>query len=150
MTIKYKGTVIEDSDSPGEFLIEFPKEMLDELGWKIGDDVQWTTKEDGSFVINKPAQELSWVLVEAISTYRIRYMVQVPTSNPKWALDTVTMDEAKEFSQSWLGEQIVSHRIVTEEEALKLFDEDVPSYSVWGKDQKQATFFTFWEDIKNG
>ena len=51
-------------------------------------------------------KETQWVLVECVSTFRNRYMVEVPVgtddyNNDKtlWALDTVTMQAAKKFSQ---------------------------------------------------
>ena len=54
-------------------------------------------------------EETQLVLVECVSTFRQRYMVEVPVGtddygNDKtlWALDTVTMQEAKEFSQEYL------------------------------------------------
>jgi hypothetical protein len=96
--------------------------------------------------------ETQWVLVEAVSTFRMRYMVEVPVgtddyNNDKseWALDTVTMQEAKEFSQEYLGEQIVSHRVVTKEEALALCDTDNDYCTSWDKETKMKNFFTPWE-----
>lgn len=56
------------------------------------------------------------------------------------------MEEANEFSQEHLGEQIVSHRIVSEKEALKVCDQDSPYLSTWSKDLKKEKLFTFVED----
>lgn len=65
------------------------------------------------------------VLVESILTYRIRHVIeQNKTDDPKWAMDTVTMGEADEFSQLHLGDQIISHRIISEDECYKMFKED--------------------------
>jgi hypothetical protein len=84
-----------------------------------------------------------WVLVEAVSQFRMRYMVEVPEENPEWALDTVTMNEGKEFSQEWLGEVIVSHRVMpTQEDALALCDVDNDYCSGWTEEQKLNAFFT--------
>lgn len=87
--------------------------------------------------------EKRWVLVECVSQFRMRYMVEVPADHPEYALDTVTMNEAKEFSQEHIGETIVSHRAMTEEEALQLCDQD-NSYVVgkWTDEQKKNAFFT--------
>ena len=82
------------------------------------------------------------VLVETVSQFRQRYLVEVPESNPEWALDTVTMEEAEEFSQKHLGEVIISHRVVTEKEALEMCDEDNDYASSWETDVKKKTFFT--------
>lgn len=90
-----------------------------------------------------------WVLVECTSTYRMRYMVEAPADHPEYALDTVTCEDAKEFSQLWLGEQIFGHRVLTEEEALKLSDEDNHYCSTWSTELKKKNFFTSEEDIEN-
>jgi hypothetical protein len=69
-------------------------------------------------------------------------MVEVPAEHPEYALDTVTMDAAKEFSQEFIGQQIVSHRVVTEDEALKLCDVDNYYCAKWDNQKKIETFFT--------
>jgi hypothetical protein len=93
--------------------------------------------------------ETQWVLVETVSMFRERYMVEVPTGtdsygNDKadWALDTVTLEEAKEFSQEHLGETIVSHRVVTKEDALALCDKDNVYAKPWNDELKMQSFFT--------
>ena len=76
------------------------------------------------------------VLVDAISTFRIRYLVEVPVGKAAWALDTVVMNEANEFSQKHLDETIVSHRAVTKAEAIKLFDADNEYLAAWTTEAK--------------
>ena len=68
-----------------------------------------------------------FVMVDCISTYRMRYCVELDDNDPKeWAMDTVVMEEAKEFSQEFLGEMIASHRVLSnKEEAFAMFREDV-------------------------
>jgi len=83
-----------------------------------------------------------WVMVEAISQFRMRYMVEAPDNHPEYALDDVTMQTAKEFSQEWLGETIVSHRVMTTEEALAQCNVDNSYCSAWADEQKINTFFT--------
>lgn len=87
-----------------------------------------------------------WVLVDTISTFRMRYVVEAPDDHPEWALDTVTMNEAKEFSQEHLGETIVSHRVVTEEEALQICDVDNEYLKSWSAEQKKQSLFTSMEE----
>jgi hypothetical protein len=67
-----------------------------------------------------------FVMVDCISTYRMRYCVELNDDDPKeWAMDTVVMEEAKEFSQEHLGEMITSHRVLSDkEEAFEIFRED--------------------------
>ena len=93
------------------------------------------------------------VLVETVSMFRMRYVVEVPVgtdnyNNDKslWALDTVTMNEAQDFSQEHLDETIVSHRVVSKKEALALCDIDNDYTKSWSKDKKIETFFTPWKE----
>lgn len=83
-----------------------------------------------------------WVLVEAVSMFRMRYMVEAPDDHPEYALDNVTMQEAKEFSQEHLSEVITSHRVVTVDEALKICDEDNSYLKNWSTEQKIDSLFT--------
>jgi hypothetical protein len=83
-----------------------------------------------------------WVMVECVSTFRERYMVEAPKDHPEYALDDVTMQTAKEFSQEWLGETIVSHRVVSQMEALDICDVDNDYVKSWSDEQKIKTFFT--------
>jgi hypothetical protein len=83
-----------------------------------------------------------WVMVETVQMFRHRYMVETPLHHPEWALDTVTCEEAKEFSQEWLGETIVSHRIVSESEALRICRKDNGYLESWNDDQLKQSFFT--------
>jgi hypothetical protein len=83
-----------------------------------------------------------WVLVDCIAQHRVRYCVEAPAGHPEYALDDVTMETAKEFSQEYLGEVIVSHRVVSEEEALSICDVDNDYLRSWTKEQKISTLFT--------
>ena len=136
-------TVVTDPET-GELILPLDNEIFDETGWEIGDTLEWIDQKDGSWLLRKQemAQEKEWVLVECVSTFRERYMVQVPKGKKEWAMDTVVMHEAKEFSQEHLGEQIVSHRVVSEEDALKMCDEDNDYARVWSDEHKINTFFT--------
>ena len=148
-----KSWTIELQDDPetGDCILEFPPDMLEETGWKEGDVLEWHDNKDGSYTMTKKETQL--VLVEAVSTFRMRYMVEIPLGTDdygkdksEWALDTVTMNEAKEFSQEHLGEQIVSHRVVTKEEALALCDVDNDYGSSWDEETKIKNFFTTWKE----
>jgi len=90
--------------------------------------------------------DMQWILVDCISQYRMRYMVQVPDGQAHWALDTVALEEAKEFSQEWLGETVVSHRVITEDDAIKLFKEDNSYLSSWTDEKIKEGFFTSYEE----
>ena len=150
MSKRYTLDVQENTE--GELFIEFPPELMAETGWKEGDDLVWTDLKNGTWsLVKKPATQ--WVLVEAISTFRERYMVEVPIGTDDygkdkadWALDTVTCEDATEFSQEHLGEQIVSHRVVTKAEALAMCDKDNDYTKDWDEEIKMKTFFTAWTE----
>lgn len=91
-----------------------------------------------------PVKE-KYVVVTAISTFRHRYVVPLSELqeenddaivDPRWALDAVTMNDVKEFSQEHLGENISDHVVIDEDEMLSLFDSDNEYLSSWSKEQK--------------
>ena len=145
----YTVTLEEDPET-GDLILPFPEDMLKEVGWKEGDTLDWEDNKDGTFSITKKeVTEKQWVLVECVSQFRQRYMVEVPVGTDQfgkdkseWALDTVTMNEAKEFSQEHLGETIVSHRVISQADALVLCDKDNAYVAEWTDEQKLDTFFT--------
>lgn len=95
-----------------------------------------------------------YVIVTAISTHRMRYCVPIDdlrdhdgTVDAKWALDLVTMEEVKEFSQYHLGEQIVDYRVVDESEMLDQFDKDNSYLKSWTRGKK-LEWVNDWKDSK--
>lgn len=94
--------------------------------------------------------ENKYVLVETISTFRHRYMLrfdELQKLNPEielndihaieWANDTVTCEEAEEFSQLHVGELITDTRIVHGDDAMiEMFDRDNDYLREWSRDQK--------------
>jgi hypothetical protein len=141
---------LEEDPESGDLILPFPEDMLKEVGWKEGDTLDWKDNKDGTFSITKKeVTEKQWVLVECVSQFRQRYMVEVPVGTDQfgkdkseWALDTVTMNEANEFSQEHLGETIVSHRVISLADALVLCDKDNAYVADWTEEQKLDTFFT--------
>lgn len=132
---------VQHNDETDETFIQLPDELMKEAGWNLGDDIEWIDNKDGSWTMKK-VEDKEWVLVETVQMFRHRYMCEVPKGKAEWALDTVTMDEAKEFSQEHLGETIVSHRTLTLQEALDLCDKDNDYARVWNDEHKIKTFFT--------
>ena len=138
---------LEEDPETGDLILPLNDDILEQTGWKTGDSIDWIDNGDGSWTMKKI--ETQWVLVEAISTFRERYMVEVPIGTDQygkdkadWALDTVTLSEAKEFSQEHLGETIVSHRVITKEDALALCDKDNAYCLSWTEEMKMNSFFT--------
>lgn len=139
---------LEEDPETGDLILPLNDDVLEETGWKTGDYIEWTDNKNGSWTMKK-IEKTQWVLVEAVSMYRHRYMVEVPVGTDaygkdkaEWALDTVTMEEAKEFSQEHLGETIISHRVVTKEDALALCDKDNDYCKTWNDELKTENFFT--------
>jgi hypothetical protein len=147
---------LEEDPETGDLILPLNDDILEDTGWKTGDNIEWIDNKDGSWTMRKI--ETQWVLVETISTFRERYMVEVPIGTDRygkdkadWALDTVTLEEAKEFSQEHLGETIVSHRVVSKEEALRLCDKDNDYAQAWNDEHKVSAFFTTMaEHIRDG
>ncbi len=74
-------------------------------------------------------------LVETVSLYRIRYVVEANESTH--AADEVAMNNVDdEFSQKHLDEIITSTREITDEEYLKLFEEDNDYLMSWDEASK--------------
>jgi len=141
-------TLVEDEDT-GDLILPIGDELMSEVGWEVGDTLDWVDNKDGSFTIMKKQEvETELVLVECISQFRQRYMVEVPKGKAEWALDTVTMEQADEFSQEHLGETIVSHRVVSKEEMLALCDKDNDYAKSWNDEHKMKTFVTSWDKQK--
>ncbi len=68
-------------------------------------------------------------LVETVSMFRMRYVIDC--DSPEHAKDTVTMEEAKEFSQLHVDEAIIGCREVGDEEIEHLFFDDHPYLRSW-------------------
>jgi hypothetical protein len=86
-----------------------------------------------------------YVVVDAIATYRMRYVVSMEELqkenldmivDPEWALDAVTCEDVEEFSQKYLGEQILEHYVVEEDAILDIFDRDNDYLKEWTREQK--------------
>lgn len=128
----------------GEHAIQLPEGIIQDLKLKEGDELSWDIKENGSVTLSKVEKSVNteWVLVETVQMFRHRYCVQVPVGKKEWALDTVTMEEAKEFSQLHLGETISSHRVISEEDAVKLCYSDNDYLKSWTPEKIKDAFFT--------
>jgi glutamine synthetase len=86
-------------------------------------------------------------LVDAVSSFRNSYIVRCKTESD--AADTVTMNEAEEFSQEWLGESISRIREIHEDDFLALFDKDNSYLKSWNNEQKKALIHTVeYDDTK--
>lgn len=123
--------LVEDGD---DLVLPFSADVLEKAGWKEGDVLDWHDNGDGSFRLTKKETEL--VLVETVSMFRHCYLIEVPKGKSDYALDSIVCQEAEEFSQKYLDETVVSHRVVTREEALAIHDLDNPYAVDWSDERK--------------
>ena len=127
-----KSWTLDVKEAPdGDKYIEFNDEILAETGWKEGDVIEWIDQGDGSFKMVK--QETEFVMVECVSMFRMRYVVEAREA--EHASDEVVCQlgntEFKEFSQHHIGTHIFSSREVDTREYLELFDKDNQYLKSW-------------------
>lgn len=54
MESNYRYEVITQEDpETGDLILPLPQELLDQMGWKEGDSLQWLQNDDGSWYIKK-------------------------------------------------------------------------------------------------
>jgi|TARA_B110000908_G_C10240727_1_gene445910 hypothetical protein len=91
--------------------------------------------------------EERYVVTTVISTHRMRYAIPMselaeegvmPTVAEaiSWTNDSVTMEEVEEFSQHWMGENIVDTFVLDEERVIQLLDRDNPHVADMTKEEK--------------
>ena len=47
--------VVEDPDHPGELLLDLGTEVCAQLGWQVGDTIEWIDNKDGTWLMTKSA-----------------------------------------------------------------------------------------------
>ena len=52
----YTLPVVKDPET-GDLILEFPDEMMAQVGWKTGDTVEWIDNKNGSWTIRKKGDE---------------------------------------------------------------------------------------------
>lgn len=105
-----------------------------------------------------------YIVTTVVSTHRMRYAIPVselqklnpdvdiannPAKQIEWANDAVTMEEVEEFSQHWLGEQILDTFILDEERVLQLWDRDNEHVAEITTEEKLRQINN-WQVIKSG
>ena len=88
------------------------------------------------------AKDTEFVLVETVSMFRMRYVVEVPKNCEVWALDSVTLGQAQELSQKHLDEIIVSHKKIKPKKILQMINRDNDYASTWSDEKKFEVFVT--------
>lgn len=49
--------VVQEDPETGEAFIELPYRLLQQLGWKEGDDLEWIETKDGGWTVRKVTNE---------------------------------------------------------------------------------------------
>jgi hypothetical protein len=88
------------------------------------------------------------ILVETVSTFRHVYAVELEDHEPaEYALDEVVVSctggktKLEEFSQQHIAEDIFSHRVISEEEYIRIFDEMNDYIKDWTIDEKKKYIY---------
>lgn len=89
------------------------------------------------------------VLVETISTFRHVYAVELNDDEPnEYALDSVVFYATggnepmmEDFAQEHVSEDIFSHRVISEEEYIRMFDEMNDYLKDWSPEQKKKFIY---------
>jgi hypothetical protein len=45
--------IVEEDPETGELLLPFSDELLEQVGWKIGDTIEWIDNKDGTWTMRK-------------------------------------------------------------------------------------------------
>ena len=84
-----------------------------------------------------------YVILTAISTHKVRYAIpeEVLSADTDQGLidkatDAAIAEKVEDFSQEWLGENVIDERICTEEEMLEIFDRENDYLKGWTREQK--------------
>lgn len=130
----FTAKLIADGD---DFVIPLSDETFSELGWQLGDVIEFVVQEDGTIVISKKKTEKVYVMVEATSSFTNRYAYLVDADKLHLAINDVKYnDERDEFSQEYLGESITKWDILTKEQVLDAFDKQNDYAKGWSDGAK--------------
>ena len=138
-------TVKLKKDKSGNLILPLGDEVMKEVGWEIGDTIEWSDNGDGSWTMSKKVKT-KLVLVDTVSSFRIRYVVEVPEdASEEIAHDFVLNGDPKELSQVHTKEEVVGSRVVTDKQYLKVFDSDNEYLSSWTDEMKLDKFINRWD-----
>jgi hypothetical protein len=138
-------TVKLKKDKSGNLILPLGDEVMKEVGWDIGDTIEWSDNGDGSWTMSKKVKT-KLVLVDTVSSFRLRYVVEIPEdASEEIAHDFVLNGDPKELSQVHTKEEVVGSRVVTDKQYLKVFDSDNEYLSSWTDEMKLDKFINRWD-----
>jgi hypothetical protein len=50
---KFIRTIVEDPDNPEEFLLDLGIDFCEQVGWQVGDTIEWIDNKDGTWLLRK-------------------------------------------------------------------------------------------------
>lgn len=116
---------VPDSD---DVMLEFPQPFVEQQGWLAGDSLRWEAAPGGVNIVNESlekrraevaSQETPIFIVDKLISVRVRYAVRARCA--EHAKDTVTMNEAEEFDQNPIGEDIIGAAEMSEAQFFDQF-----------------------------
>ena len=48
--------VVEDPEDPDQLLLDLGTELCEQLGWAVGDQLEWIDNKDGSWTLTKQTE----------------------------------------------------------------------------------------------
>lgn len=129
-----KVTLVEEGDN---LILPIGEAVMAELGWVVGDTIEFAPREDGSIVLSKKKAEKVYVMIDTVSSFKTRYVYLVDSDKTYKALDDVSFgDDPSEFSQEHAGETIVGWDVMSKEQILEAFDKENAFASAWSREAK--------------
>jgi hypothetical protein len=49
--------IVQLDEETGEHMLDLTNELMTEVGWEIGDSIEWTDNKDGSYTLSKIANK---------------------------------------------------------------------------------------------
>ena len=49
-------TVVQDDQDPDQLLLDLGTELCEQLGWAVGDQLEWIDNKDGSWTLTKQTE----------------------------------------------------------------------------------------------
>ena len=98
------------------------------------------------------SSDKKYVVVDCVSSFHMRYVVELNKDDPDhFALDTVVMGEAVEFSQKHLDETVVTHRTIENvKDVVKLARKDHNDPVTWTDEWIEKSLVTkLQEDLSS-
>ena len=48
---------VQEDPETGDLYLQFPDELIDQMGWSVGDELDWIDNKDGSWTLTKSSAD---------------------------------------------------------------------------------------------